>query len=154
MSIDRSELLDVLDALPFERGTWVVAGSAPLLMAGLVDAIADIDIVVDQTAWRQAVSIAVERPRAGLLGDHIVELEMSGSRVEVFDGWLGATAADMIAEAVEVEGVPCSPLERVLDSKRRLGRRRDLDHIRIIEAHIGGANSQQPRAKSQRPPSD
>ncbi len=152
MSIDRNALHRTLAELTFEPGRWVVAGSAPMLLAGLIDSIDDIDIVVDRSAWRQAVSLSDQEPEHGRFGDHIVKLEMAGSSVEVFDGWLGTNAAQMLAEAVDVDGVPCSPLGRVLDSKRRLGRPRDLHHIRIIESHVD--ESQMPMANSQQPSSD
>lgn len=137
MSVDRGTLRDILEALPFEAGSWVVAGSAPLLIAGLTESIEDIDIVVGPAAWQQAVASSGEEPRAGLRGDHITELEVAGVRVEIFDGWLGTTADEMIAEAVEVDGFPFSPLSRVLDSKRQLLRHKDLAHIELLEAHLG-----------------
>ena len=127
MSIDRNALHRTLAELRFEPGRWVVAGSAPMLLAGLIDSIDDIDIVVDRSAWRQAVSLSDQEPEYG-------------------------NAAQMLAEAVDVDGVPCSPLGRVLDSKRRLGRPRDLHHITIIESHVD--ESQMPMANSQQPSSD
>lgn len=134
MSIDRDGLRRMLESLPFEEGRWSVAGSAPMLMAGLVDSITDVDIVTDGTAWRQAVSMSDHEPRPGLFGDRIVELEVGGSRVEVFDGWLGTTADEIISEAVDVEGFRFSPLSRVLASKRRLSRSKDRAHIDLLEA--------------------
>lgn len=155
--IDRAELLKAIDAMPFERGAWVVAGSAPVLMAGLIDSISDIDIVVDATAWRQAVAMAVRGPRVGLFGDHIIELEAGATPVEIFDGWLGATASEMIAEGVELEGFRFSPLSRVLDSKRQLARSKDRTHVELLESLLGEVptgTGQQPRANSQQPGPD
>lgn len=146
MSIDRESLHRVLSQLTFEPGRWVVAGSAPMLMAGLIDSISDIDLVVDQAAWRQAVSVG--QPRVGLFGNHIVELDVGGVQVEVFDGWLGATAEELIAAAVEVDGCRLMPLDRVLESKRRLSRQKDAYHIDVLEAHLenrptaGGASNE------------
>lgn len=132
MRIDRHALRRILDGLPFEVGRWVVAGSAPMLVAGLIESIDDVDVVVDAVAWRQAVSLDRGEPREGLFGDHMVELEVTGAPVEVFDGWLGTDAATMIAEAEEYDGFPFSPLERVAASKRLLGRPKDLEHLRLI----------------------
>jgi hypothetical protein len=148
--VDRTALRDILTALPFDPGRWVVAGSAPMLMAGLVDSIADVDVVVDAVAWRQALCMVDQGPRHGLLGDHLVGFDVAGAQVEVFDGWLGTDADTIVAEAVDVEGVPCSPLERVLDSKRRLIRPKDTQHIAILEAHLGeGSAAQAPMANGQ-----
>jgi hypothetical protein len=141
--VDRTALRDILVGLPFDPGRWVVAGSAPMLIAGLVDSITDVDIVVDAVAWRQVLSIVDQVPRDGLFGDHLVEFDVAGARVEVFDGWLGTDADTMVAEAIDVEGVPCSPLERVLASKRRLIRPKDTHHIAILEAHLGEAPAAQ-----------
>ena len=147
MSIDRTTLTNILEALPFQAGRWVVAGSAPMLMAGLIDSIHDVDIVVDGTAWQQAVSLSDGEPRDGLLGDQRVSIELEGATVEIFNGWLGIDAAQMITEAVDLDGFRFSPLERVLESKRRLLRSRDVVHIAIIEAHL--SDRQEPRAESQ-----
>ena len=136
MSIDSDALHRILEELPFEAGRWVVAGSAPMLLAGLVDSIHDVDIVVDDTVWRQSVSLSDGQPRIGLFGDHIVELEVAGSPIEVFDGWLGIDASEMIAEGIDRDGSRFAPLSRVLQSKRRLLRERDVAHIAIIEAHL------------------
>ena len=62
-----------------------MAGSTPMLMAGLIDSISDVDIVVDGTAWQQAEALAARGPRTGLFGDHIIELELGGASVEVFN---------------------------------------------------------------------
>lgn len=150
MIIDRDALRGILAALPFEAGRWVVVGSAPMLMAGLIQSIRDIDIVVDPATWRQVVSLSEQAPRGGLYGDHVVEFDVAGAPVEVFDGWLGVDADTMIAEAVDVEGVPCSPLGRVLDSKRRLLRNKDLAHIELLD----GLLTDGPTADSRRPASD
>ena len=146
MIVERSVLLDVVGALPFDSGQWVVAGSAPMLMAGLVDSISDIDLVVDATAWQRALSLYDEPPREGLHGDHMVEMQVGDAVVEIFDGWLGTEARGRIAEAVEIEGQRFSPLERVLDSKRRLIRPKDRRHIAILEAHLGRIDRQAPPA--------
>ena len=138
MSIDQGALHRILAELPFEAGRWVVAGSAPMLMAGLIDSITDVDIVVDGIAWRQAVSLSDEEPRDGLFGDRIVELDVAGSPAEIFDGWLGIEASVLIAEASMRDGYPFSPLTRVLESKRRLSRPKDLAHIEVLEAHLTG----------------
>jgi len=148
--IDRDALRGILAALPFEAGRWVVVGSAPMLMAGLIQSIRDIDIVVDPATWRQVVSLSEQAPRGGLYGDHVVKLDVAGAPVEVFDGWLGIDADTMLAEAVDVEGVPCSPLGRVLDSKRRLLRNKDLAHIELLD----GLLTDGPTADGQRPASD
>lgn len=150
MIIDRDALRGILASLPFEAGRWVVAGSAPMLMAGLIESIRDVDIVVDPATWRQAVSLSAQSPRDGHLGDHVVEFEVAGARVEVFDGWLGIAAEEMIAEAVDVEGVPCSPLGRVLESKRRLLRNKDRAHIELLHALLRDGST----ADGRRPASD
>jgi hypothetical protein len=137
MSIDRARLFDVLAAVPFERGRWVVAGSGPLLAMSIVDAIEDIDIVADARAWLAAIEVATGAGRRGLFGDHLVALGVGGLEVEVFDGWLGIGAGSMIAEAVEIDGYLFAPLDRVAESKRTLGRPNDIVHLARIEALLG-----------------
>lgn len=152
MSIDRDAFVEVLGALPFETGRWVVAGSAPMLMAGLIESIEDVDVVVDAAAWRQAVALSDEDPREGLFGDMVVGLDVAGSSVEVFDGWLGIDADVVIAEAVAECGYPLMPLDRVVESKQRLGRPKDLRHLELM---LGGRDDrEQPGAGSRGPEAD
>ena len=129
-------MFGVLRSLRFGGGRWVVAGSGPMLALGLVDSVSDIDIVGDAAAWKAAVSVSHRGPRAGKLGDRLVELTVNGVSIEVFDGWLGTGADQIIAEAFEIEGYLFLPLERVLDSKRKLLRQKDLAHIDILEARL------------------
>ena len=107
-----------------------------MLALGLVDSISDIDIVGDADTWKAAVSDSRRGPRAGKLGDRLVELTVNGVSIEVFDGWLGTRADQMIGEAFEIVGYLFLPLERVLDSKRKLLRQKDLAHIDILEARL------------------
>ena len=141
MIIDRTALFEILAAMPLESGRWVVAGSAPMLLAGLIDSISDVDIVADSVAWQEAVSICDRPPREGLFGDRVLELEVDQAAVEVFDGWMGIAADVIIAEAIEKGGYRFMLLERVLDSKRRLLRHKDLAHIALLEGRLSGGPS-------------
>jgi hypothetical protein len=135
VSIDRAAMFGVLRSLRF-GGRWVVAGSGPMLALGLVDSISDIDIVGDAQTWGTAISISRQSPRSGMFGDRVVGLDANGVSVEVFDGWLGTTCEVIFVEATEIEGYLFSPIERVLESKRKLLRRKDLAHIDILEARL------------------
>lgn len=133
MTIGRARLFDVLAAMPFPEGRWVVAGSGPLLAMGVIDAISDIDIVADAQLWRSVSRMAGVSQGPALLGDRRLTLEVDGVGVEVFDGWLGIDAESIIEEGVAVDGYLFSPLERVAESKRSLGRPKDRIHLRQIE---------------------
>lgn len=138
MSLNRSRLFDLLGRVPFDRGRWVVAGSGPLLAMGIIDSIADIDIVAGADSWATGVRLAGREPQSGLFGDHRLALDLDGIEVEVFDGWLGISAESIIAEAIDISGYLFAPPERVAESKRTLARPEDLVHLGMIEALLDG----------------
>jgi hypothetical protein len=58
--------------------------------------------------------------------------------VNVFSNWRlrsggNLDVAKTIREAVLVDGIPCVPLERMLEWKREVGREKDLEDIKLIE---------------------
>jgi hypothetical protein len=129
-------LVAIVRSLDLPPGDYALHGSAPLLAHGLVTEINDLDIVSRGAAWQRARSLA---PLEQGEKDDVVRPLPD---VEIFDGWLGDDADRLIDEAEYMLGVPFVTLEAVLRFKRRLGRPKDAEHIRLIEEHLashGGA---------------
>jgi hypothetical protein len=136
MNMRLPPLFERVRELALPDGDWVIAGSAPLLAHGLIEAVNDIDIVARGAAWARACALGDAQP--GEHGDRRVRL--CGGAVEVFDGWslMPWSADQLIGEAQRLEGLPFMPLQRVLEFKRRLARPKDAAHIRLLEAHLAG----------------
>jgi hypothetical protein len=132
-------LFDQVRELALRDGDWVIAGSAPMLVHGLIDTINDIDIVARGAAWARACELG--DPQPGEHGDRRVRL--AGGAIEVFDGWsLMPWSVDrLIGEAQWLEGLPFIPLQRVLEFKRCLARPKDAAHIRLIEARLSAGDA-------------
>lgn len=131
--MNRAAILSRLEALALPPGDWVVHGSAPLALHGLVDEVNDLDVIVRGPAWQAALRIG--EPVAGR-EDLVVRY---GGDVELWSGWLGEDVGTLIDEAQLVNGVPAVPLSEVLRFKERLARPKDAAHIALLRAHLGTA---------------
>lgn len=120
----------VVTELKLPDGDYALHGSAPLLAHGLIDRVNDLDIVARGAAWRRATTLA-PRERG-----HLDDVVRPRSGVEIFNGWLGDDADELIDAAEWVAGLPCVPLAAVLAFKRRLGRPKDASHIALIEGYL------------------
>lgn len=125
-----AEVEEAVSSLALPDGDFALHGSAPLLAHGLIDEINDVDIVTRGAAWRHATTLGpAQRGRQ----DDVVR-PVDG--VEIFNGWLGDDADELIDGASIVRSVPYVSLEAVLSFKRRLMRPKDLAHISLIEQYL------------------
>lgn len=132
-AIDRTEFLARLARLGLEPSTYVVHGSGPLLLHGIVDAVGDIDLVVDADTWRRLADLPEARVRRADV-DRVVVLPAA---IEAYDGWFGAPAERVLERAERcAPNLLCASLADVLAFKRRLGRAKDEAHVRAIERHL------------------
>jgi hypothetical protein len=53
--MNRHEATGFLRPLEFPRGDYAVFGSAPLLMRGIIDAVADLNLISRGPAWEEAM---------------------------------------------------------------------------------------------------
>lgn len=120
----------LVSELRLPAGDFALHGSGPLLAYGLVEEINDLDIVSRGAAWRYALTLAPAEH--GRLDDVVRPLP----GVEIFNGWLGDDADELIDGSRPVGDLPCVSLDAVLAFKRRLARPKDEAHIRLIEHYL------------------
>ncbi len=136
-----AEAVARLRELALPRGHYVVHGSGALLLRGLVHAAGDLDILARGPAWLLACRLS--EPDAGLL-DPVVRPR---PEVEIWGGWLGEDVDTLIDGAEDVLGWPCVGLATLLAFKERLGRPKDVEHVRLLRQLLERAG---PRAGRRR----
>jgi hypothetical protein len=67
--------------------------------------------------------------------------EMYGIEVNIFSDWRRRGVGDLdvnflVHNAKPVDGIPCYPLQILLDWKEELGRAKDVDDIRVLKEHL------------------
>jgi hypothetical protein len=129
---DRS-ILAALRGLRLPSGEFAVFGSGPLLVRGIIDTVADLDVIARRGAWDAAVAA----------GD-LIELPEGVTIASCCDGavTVGTTWAygdfdvdELIDTAEIIAGLPFVRLEHVVAYKRLAGRPKDRDHLERIAAH-------------------
>lgn len=123
-----------LEGLALAPANHVVHSSASLVLRGILQEAADVDVVARGRAWEQALALVaggatLDRGRQ----DQRVSV---GTDVEIYDGWLGETAEAVVSRAELVAGVPCAPLADVIAMKERLDRPKDRAHLAAIRAYL------------------
>lgn len=130
MRFDAARIHATVSALGFPRGSALIHAGAALVLHGLQDSAADIDIATSTEGWRHALTLGVAR-QASL--DQRVE---PCAGVEVFSGWLGDDVAELFARAQLKGGLLVAAPVDILAFKRRLNRPKDQAHIRMLESFL------------------
>lgn len=134
MSLRDHPLIQTLVMLDLPKNDFAVFGSGPLLAAGLVDQISDLDLVARGAAWEKAKTLGpVALTKSGF---QVVSL--CDGRIEVFDGWAPGdwNLGLLIDGAKIIEGIHFVTLAQVLYWKRLMNRPKDAEHIRLLQEHI------------------
>ena len=119
--MNRSDIKEKLRAFPYDPAEyWVVAGGA-MVLYGLRAETADLDLGCTASL---AERLAAEGVPCRRTADGKRWFRY-GDDMEIFEDWL-------YDRVVPVEGVPVVSLEGLLEMKRRLGREKDEDDIRLI----------------------
>lgn len=121
----------VLEGLALPREDFVIAGSGPLLARGIIDDVADVDVVARGAAWRRAAELGEVTPAPFGGVRHVV---LGGGKVEVLDGWLPDlwSVDELIAGAEVVGGLRFVRLDVVVRTKESLRRPRDREHLDLL----------------------
>lgn len=121
----KSEIIARLKQLNYARGEyWVVAGSA-MVLHGLRDTTHDIDL-----GCTKALADALENDgcKTVVLDDGTRKIS-AAEDIEIFENWL-------FDDIIVIDGVPVISLSGLLEMKKQLGRAKDIEDIKLIEAAL------------------
>lgn len=157
---DRSRLLNIAGELNIPSGRWVLAGSGAMVMNGIDRKMRDVDIFCATETW-----LSLMRQRGGIEAGLRAPLwsvfatdpddstkrcdppylyrTMHDIEVNVFHSWRRRGVGDIdtafwIHNAQIIDGIPCVPLQLLLDWKIEVGRSKDVDDIPLLKTHIAG----------------
>lgn len=123
-----AEALSYLESLELPQGDYAVFGSGPLLIRGIIDNAADLDVIARGAAWEQAAAAG----RLVHLSDHNVTVaSFFDGAITIGTRWaIGDFSVDELIDTAElIDGMPFVRLEHVRSYKRLAGRRKDIDHL-------------------------
>ncbi|WP_234983244.1 phosphoribosyltransferase [Demequina sp. NBRC 110053] len=146
MSLDWSTMRATVRDLGVSPSEVLLAGSAPLVAVGALDHAGDLDVVAWGEAWATLASRGTVRE--GSLGDRVVDL---AGGLQVFSGWHGAPAVEVLRRAMTRDGLQVLSLSDVIAYKRTLDRDKDREHLRAL-ARWASEMTDEGSAASGRPP--
>ena len=132
-AVSGPELFDLLRSLALPAGEYAVFGSGPLIVRGLVPAANDLDVISRGAAWDAVCSLS----ESNLLPDGNPVVSLFDGLITVGTTWLyGEFDIDELIDTAEsIDGLPFVRLEHVIAYKRAAGRRKDLEHLRLLAAY-------------------
>lgn len=133
------ELFDQLRALELPPNDYVIFGSGPLVVRGVIEQSNDLDVVCRGAAWQAVCRLAPPEPDPHW-GVELVNL--CDGRLSFGSTWaVGDVDVDEIVDNAEtIDGLPFAPLDYVVDYKRILGRPKDLEHLEALDRFTRGAS--------------
>ena len=134
-----SSLFRRLAALELPARDYVIFGSGPLVVRGIIAATNDLDVVCRGAAWERVCALSPPR-RVEEWGIDLVSLE--GGRLTFGTSWaIGVVDPDELIDAAEIiNGLPFAPLEYVVAYKKLSGRAKDRNHLAALARHQAGRN--------------
>ena len=128
-----SRLLGEVRGLGLPAGNFVLFGSAPLLVRGIVPPTGDVDVLARGPAWEaaRALGSTVRLPHYD-----VDVVRLLDGRIEIGTVWgIGDVDVDDLIDAAEViDGLPFGALAHVRAYKELAGRPKDREHLRLLDA--------------------
>ena len=128
-----SRLLGEVRALGLPAGNFMLFGSAPLLVRGIVPPTGDVDVLARGPAWEAARALGptVRLPHYG-----VDVVRLLDGRIEIGTVWgIGnVDVDDLIDSAEDIDGLPFAGLAHVRAYKELAGRPKDRKHLRLLDA--------------------
>lgn len=125
--------------LNLPQGDYAITGSGPLGIRNLRE-VGDIDIIVNPKLWSAlAAEYGIEEE------NHVKKVIFPGGIIEALgeisfqtiDQALDKpTIIDRIAQAEIIDGLPFESLEHVVYFKKKMGRKKDLEDIKLIQGWL------------------
>jgi hypothetical protein len=126
-------LLAEVRALGLPAGHFVLFGSAPLLVRGIVPPNGDLDVLARGPAWDAARELG---PTVRLEPYGVEVVRLLGGRIEIGTVWgIGEVDVDRLIDTAEIiDGLPFAGLAHVRAYKELAGRPKDRQHLRLLDA--------------------
>lgn len=137
VDLENEPLFRLLAELELDRDHFVVFGSAPLYVRGIIPQIGDLDLVARGPAWERACRLGVPMISNNTL-DPIIHFY--GGKIEVFREWWMPrpwTTDILIDHADWIAGFRFARLEHVLTYKWFLNRPKDQPHLDSLRRMLG-----------------
>ena len=168
---EKPRLLKILSELDLPEGQWLLSGSGAMVMHGIERGrpMGDVDIFVATRVWfelyhrdffngtMQGVRLEDGRKRWQIWTTHSEDVaarcdppylvkEMHGIEVNIFHSWRQRDVGNIdvafwMLNADVVDGIPCVPMQFLLDWKEQFGRAKDRDDIATLSAWLARRES-------------
>lgn len=127
-------LFQKLLALDLPSEDYAVFGSGPMLVHGLRQSIADLNIIARGKAWQKAHGFGEEKVAHSGLGKAILPAE----GIQIYNAWgPGKWTADELIDTSEIiDGVRFVTLDKVADWKELMGRPKDIADVKAIKTYL------------------
>lgn len=131
--------MDRIRELALPQQSYVVISGAALELLG-VRHTNDVDLVVDKQTYD---SLRAKQWKEYVLDDGKKVLSRYGYKVML--RWMGYDLAALKKSEMIVSGVPVMSMDALIDCKSRMGRKKDIDDLKLLQAfqHAGGAKDTQ-----------
>lgn len=120
--LDRADIIKLCNELGFDKQSYRLSYGSALVMHGVRQFAHDIDMDVSGDLFEE------------LSHNYPLKYKRDGERYICIDDIVDVFATDSLAEDTEfIDGIPVAGLEHVREAKRRLGRDKDMEDIKLIE---------------------
>jgi hypothetical protein len=125
-------LLDEVRGLGLPEGDYVVFGSGPLLVRGILADTGDLDLLTRGRAWDHARTLG---PIVRLERYGVDVVRLLDGRIEIGTTWgIGDFDVDELIDTAElIDGLPFAALRYVRAYKETAARPKDLAHLRLLD---------------------
>jgi hypothetical protein len=143
VDLHKEPLFRLLAELDLDRDHFVIFGSAPLYVRGIIPQIGDLDLVARGPAWEKASRLGVP-----LISQNTRDpiIHFYGGKIEIFREWWTPrpwTTDVLIDHADWIAGFRFARLEYVLTYKWYLNRPKDQPHLESLRQSLGSVQKQE-----------
>jgi hypothetical protein len=122
--LEKEDIIDICKSLNLNPDEYCLGYGGALVLHGIKDFTADIDINVTKALFDR------------LSQKYKVDYAMFNEPYINIDGMVDVFIGDNMDSKTYIEGIPVSTLQEIIESKRRLGRPKDIEDIKRIEEFI------------------
>ena len=130
----KSEVIAKVKSLNLPDGSYIVYGSAPLVVLGIRD-VNDIDLLVSEKVYNQLEKKGWKKVYKGPKDEPLTHDVFDVHKNWEFSGY-SPNLSELLSRAIEVEGVAFASLDDVRKWKADWGRDKDLADIKLIDDYL------------------